>query len=180
MHNRGYIFIGATLIVLGLVALVSAWIGVDFCALAFPLALIAAGVYIILRPRFAPPGTAMHVRLLGDVKRTGAWTALDEELWVLVGDATFDLTEATLPPGEIVIRFLGFVGDLKLIVPERVPVAVSSAAFLTTSKVFGQKKDTFLAPFDTATEGYDAAESKLRFESWHFVSGLKLRRPAGS
>jgi len=178
MKNRGYIFIGGALVVLGLLALVSSWIHVDFCALVLPLALIAAGVYIILRPRFAAPGTAMHVRLLGDVKRTGAWTALDEELWVLVGDATFDLTQATLPPGETVIRFLGFVGDLKLIVPEGVHIAVSSAAFLTSSKVFGAKRDTFLEPFETASEGYDAAESKLRFESWHFVTGLRLRRPS--
>jgi len=178
MKNRGYIFIGGALVVLGLLALISSWIHVDFCALVLPLALITAGVYVILRPRFAPPGTAMRVRLLGDVKRTGAWTALDEELWVLVGDATFDLTQATLPPGETVIRFLGFVGDLKLIVPEGVPVAVSSAAFLTSSKVFGAKRDTFLEPFETASEGYDAAESKLRFESWHFVTGLRLRRPS--
>ncbi len=178
MRNRGYVFIGGVLVVLGLLALISSWIGVDFCALALPLALIAAGVYIILRPRFAPPGTAMHVRLLGDVKRTGAWTPLDEELWVLIGDATFDLTQATLPPGETTIRFLGFVGDLKLVIPEGLPVAVSSAAFLTSSKVYGKKRDTFLEPFETATEGYDAAESRLRFESWHFVSGLKLRRPA--
>ena len=178
MHNRGYIFIGGALVVLGLLALISSWIGVDFCALALPLALIAAGAYIILRPRFTAPGTAMHVRLLGDVRRTGAWTPLDEELWILIGDATFDLTQATLPPGETVIRFLGFVGDLKLIVPEGLPVSVSSAAFLTSSKVFGHKRDTFLEPFETATEGYAAAESRLRFESWHFVTGLKLRRPA--
>jgi len=158
--------------------LISSWIHVDFCALFLPLVLIVAGVYIILRPRFAPPGSAMHVRLLGDVKRAGAWTALDEELWVLVGDATFDLTQVTLPPGETVIRFLGFVGDLKLIVPEGVPVSVSSAAFLTSSRVFGVKKDTFLEPFETAGEGYAAAESKLRFESWHFVTGLRLRRPS--
>ena len=177
MHNRGYIFIGGALVVLGLLSLISSWLHVDFCALFLPLALIAAGAYIILRPRFAAPGSAMNVRLLGDVRRSGAWTPLDEELWVLVGDATFDLTQVTLPPGETVIRFLGFVGDLKLIVPETVPVAVSSAAFLTSSKVYGKKRDTFLEPFETASEGYAAAESKLRFESWHFVTGLKLRRP---
>ena len=179
MVNRGYVFIGGVLIVLGLLALISSWIGVDFCALALPLTLIAVGVYLILRPRFAPPGTAVNFHFLGNVRRAGAWTPLDEELWVLIGDATFDLTQATIPPGEAVIRFLGFVGDLKLIVPEGMAVAVTSAAFLTSSKVFGAKKDTFLEPFETATEGYDAAESKLRFESWHFVTGLKMRRPEG-
>jgi len=180
MYNRGYILIGAALVVFGLLALISVWIGVDFCALALPLLLIAAGVYILVRPRYAPPGTTMGVRFLGNIKRRGAWTVLDEELWVLVGDATFDLTQATLPPGETVIRVLGFVGDLKLVVPDTVPVAITSAAFLTTSRVFGAKKDTFLEPFETATEGYAAAESRLRFENWRFVTGVKVRRPESS
>jgi hypothetical protein len=179
VYNRGYIYIGAAVIVLGLLALLGGLTGVDLCALVFPLLLIAAGVYIIVRPRFAPPGVAMHVRLLGNIKRSGAWTVLGEELWVLVGDASFNLTEAILPPGETVIRVLGFVGDLKLIVPDTVPVAITSIAFLTTSRVFGEKRDTFLAPFETATEGYAAAESKLRFESYRFVTGIKVRRPEG-
>ena len=152
MYKRRYMFIGAALIVLGLLALISSWIGVDFCALALPLLLIAAGISIILRPRFAPPGAAMHIRLLGNIRRTGAWATGDEEIWVLVG-------------------------DLKLIVPDTAPVAITSVAFLTTSRVFGARKDTFLEPFETATEGYAMAESKLRFENWRFVTGVKVRRP---
>ena len=177
MDKRGYFVIGAALIVLGLLALISSWIGVDFCALALPLLLIAAGVYIILRPRYAPRGGTMHIQPLGNIKRTGAWTALDEELWVLIGDAIFDLSQATLPPGETVIRVLGFVGDLKLVVPDTVPIAVTSVAFLTGSRIFGAKRDTFLQPFETATEGYADAESRIRFESWRFVTTVKVRRP---
>jgi predicted membrane protein len=177
VYKRGYVYIGAALIVLGLLALISSWIHVDFCALVLPLFLIAAGVYIILRPRFAPPDVPMHIRFLGNIRRAGAWMVLGEELWVLVGDASFNLTEATLPPGETVIRVLGLVGDLKLVVPDTVPVAITSIAFVTTSRVFGEKRDTFLAPFETTTEGYAAAESKLRFETWRFVTGIKARRP---
>jgi predicted membrane protein len=177
VYKRGYIFIGGALIVIGLLALIGAWTGVDFCALVIPLLLIAGGVYVLVRPRVAPPGVDMHVRFLGNIKRAGAWTASGEELWILVGDATFDLTQVTLPPGETVIRILGFVGDLRLVVPDTIPVAVSSAGFVTTSRVFGEKRDTFLAPFETETEGYAEAESKLRFESWRFVTGIKVRRP---
>jgi predicted membrane protein len=177
VYKRGYILIGGALIVMGLLALIGVWIDVDFCALVIPLLLIAGGIYALLRPRIAPPGVAMRVRFLGNIRRAGAWTARGEELWVLVGDATFDLTEATLPPGETVIRILGFVGDLKLVVPDTVPVAITSVAFVTTSRVFGQKADTILAPFQTETEGYTAAESKVRFETWRFVTGVKVRRP---
>jgi hypothetical protein len=177
VYKRGYLVIGAALIVLGLLALISSWIGVDFCALALPLLVIAAGVYILLRPRFAPRGAAMHIQPLGNIKRIGAWTAVDEELWILIGDAIFDLSQATLPPGETVIRILGFVGDLKLVVPDAVPVAITSVAFLTDSRIFGAKRDTFLQPFETATEGYADAESRIRFESWRFVTGVKVRRP---
>ncbi len=177
MYKRGYLVIGAALIVLGLLALISYWIGVDFCALALPLLVISAGVYILLRPRYAPRGAAMHIQPLGNIKRTGAWTALDEELWVLIGDARFDLSQVTLPPGETVIRVLGFVGDLKLVVPDTVPVAITSVAFLTSSRIFGAKRDTFVEPFETATEGYADAESRLRFESWRFVTSVKVTHP---
>lgn len=177
MYKRGYMIIGAALIVLGLLALISSWIDVDLCALALPLLLIAAGVYIILRPRYAPRSGTMRIQPLGNIKRTGAWIAVDEELWILIGDANFDLSQVTLPPGETVIRVLGFVGDLKLIVPDTVPVAITSIAFLTDSRIFGAKRDTFLQPFETATEGYADAESRIRFESWRFVTGVKVRRP---
>jgi hypothetical protein len=179
MYNRGYIYIGAAVITLGVLALIGALTGVDFWALVVPLALIAAGAYVLVRPRIAPAGTPMHVRFLGNIKRTGPWTTLDEELWVLVGDAAFDLTQATLPPGETVIRVLGFVGDLRLVVPDTVPVAITSVAFVTAARVFGKKTDAFLAPFETATEGYAAAESKIRFESWRFVTGVRAKRPQG-
>jgi predicted membrane protein len=177
VYKRGYLVIGVAVIVLGLLVLISSWIGVDFCALALPLLVISAGVYILLRPRYTPHGGTMHIRFLGDIKRTGAWTALDEELWVLIGDARFDLSQATLPPGETVIRVLGFVGDLKLVVPDTVPVAITSVAFLTSSRIFGAKRDTFLEPFETATEGYADAESRLRFESWRFVTTVRVTRP---
>ena len=177
MYKRGYLVIGAALIVLGLLALISSWTHVDFWALALPLLVISAGVYILVRPRYAPRGGAMHIQPLGNIKRIGAWTAVDEELWILIGDAIFDLSQATLPPGETVIRVLGFVGDLKLVVPDTVPIAVTSVAFLTGSRIFGAKRDTFLQPFETATEGYADAESRIRFESWRFVTTVKVRRP---
>jgi predicted membrane protein len=177
MYKRGYIVIGAALIVLGLLALISSWIGVDLCALVLPLLVISAGVYILVRPRYAARGGAMHIQPLGNIKRTRAWTAVDEELWILIGDASFDLSQVTLPPSETVIRILGFVGDLRLVVPDTIPVAITSVAFLTSSRIFGAKRDTFLQPFETATEGYADAESRIRFESWRFVATVKVTRP---
>jgi len=59
MYNRGYIYIGAAVITLGVLALIGALTGVDFCALVVPLALIAAGAYVLVRPRIAPAGGPM-------------------------------------------------------------------------------------------------------------------------
>jgi hypothetical protein len=175
MVNRGYIFIGGALVVLGLVFLLGQALQVDMCPFILALSLIAIGVAIILRHRFVPPGTTVDVRLLGDVKRKGERTVVGEELWVLVGDVTLDLTEAQLLPGETTIRVYGLVGSLKVIVPEAMPLSVTSAAFLTSAKVFDHKSDTFLMPFEWASDGYAEAESRLSVDVMRFVDDLKIK-----
>jgi Cell wall-active antibiotics response LiaF, C-terminal len=175
MYKRGYIFIGGALIVLGLIFLLGQVLHMDMCPFILALGLIGIGVVMILRPRFVPPGTAVDVRILGDVKRRGEWIAAGEELWVLIGDVTLDLTETQLLPGETTIRILGFVGSLKVLLPEALPLSVTSAAFLTSAKVFDRKVDTLLAPYEWASDGYAAAESRLCVEVMRFVSDLKIR-----
>ena len=142
MVNRGYLIIGGVLVLLGLSILISQLTGFDVCALWLPLLLIGLGLLILFRPRFAPAGTEVTVRPLGDVRRKGQWIAADEEIWLLIGDVTLDFTEAVLPLNEVCIRANGFVGGIKLIVPEGVGVSVSSTAFLTSTRIVAMNATT--------------------------------------
>jgi len=175
MQNRGYLIIGGALVILGLSVLVSELTGFNLCAVWLPLLLIGIGLLILFRPRMARTGTEVTIQPLGDVKRKGQWIVADEEIWLFVGDLILDLTEAVLPLDEVTIRAYGFVSGIKLIVPEGVGVAVSSTAFLTTTRIFDHKRDTFLAPYTETTPEYETAAKKVRIEPLYFVTEVKVR-----
>ena len=176
MRNRTLIFIGVGIIIIGLIALVDAVTEIDLGRLLCPTILILLGVWFLIRPRLLPPETGFSVRLLGDVRRSGVWQLIDEEMWSLVGDVSLDLTEAAIPVGETTLRILGIVGDIRLTVPEDVAVTLDSTSVFTEARVLGQKHDRALAPYHYASEGYDEAERKVRFEITRIFADVRLKR----
>jgi predicted membrane protein len=55
-------------------------------------------------------------------------------------------------------------------------VSISSWAFLTDGKVFGKKEQSFVVPFQAASDDYETAERKVRVESYFFVNDLTIVR----
>lgn len=178
MQNRSVIIFGSILIFIGLVALVGALFDIQFGMIFWPMVLILVGVWIIIRPRMLPEETAFKLRLLGDVRRRGEWSVHDEEIWSFIGDIKLDMTEATIPAGEIRIRVLSFIGDVSLTVPEGVGIAISQMSFITDTRVFDElRRNGFLMPVDWASEGYSSAEKRVHLEMVSFIGKLRLRKP---
>jgi len=175
MRNKGQLIVGLVIVLIGLTLLVGNLLHVNLWDFFWPLVLIGLGVWMLLRPRTVRTGTKVQQRLLGDIRRSGGWQVTDEEFWILIGDLKLDMSSAQIPEGETLIRTYGFVGDVKLVVPEGVGVSVSSTAFVTDSKVLGRKQDTFLATFRFASDNYETAERKIRLESTAFVTDLRIR-----
>ena len=176
MRNSGMLFLGFVLILFGALALVSQLLNIDFGAICWPTGLILVGLFMLLRPRLMPAGTHLDIRPIGDVKRRGVWTVQNEEFWSFVGDTRLDMNEADIPPGETRLRIYGFVGDVRLRLPQGVGFSVSSVAFLSETRILGDKQDTFISPFEYASPGYEAAERKIRLESWFFVANIKVEQ----
>jgi hypothetical protein len=176
MRNQGQMFIGALIIVIGLMFLIGNVFNIDVGALCWPTGLILLGVWLLLRPRLIGPGTALRWRLFGPIRRDGAWQVTEEEMWLFVGDVILDLTRAEIPPGETAIRVFGFVGNVRLLVPEGVGASVSSTSFITDARVLGQRRESFLAPLHLTSEGYETAERKIRLETTFFVADLRVKR----
>jgi lia operon protein LiaF len=179
MENRGQLIIGGTIVAVGIFLLIGTVTGVNIWRFVWPLVLIGLGAWLILRPRMVAPGTSVDAKLLGDIKRSGAWTVKDEEIWLAIGDVKLNLTAATIPPGETKIRVGGFVAEVNLVVPDDVGVGVHSSAFLTTAKVLGEKRDVFLSPYKAESANYATAERRIRLETTFFVADLKVRQEAG-
>jgi lia operon protein LiaF len=176
VNKNARTIVGLAIIALGVVFLLGTVFRVNVWAFCWPFALIAVGVWLLIRPSMVGPGTRIEQRVLGDVRREGAWDVQDEEFWIGVGNLRLDMTKAALPAGETKIRAFGFVGDLDLILPQDVGVSVSSWAFVTDGTVFGKKEESFVVPLQVASEGYEAAEYKLQVETYFFVSELTIER----
>jgi predicted membrane protein len=177
MHRKWQIYVGIFIILIGLMSLAGAVFDVDLGVFCVPLGLVALGVWLLLRPRLVGPDKALRLRLLGDVRRRGDWQVADEEIGVIIGNVTLDLSSADVPVGEAKIRVFGFVGEVRLIVPEGVGVSISSSSFVTDSRIFGRKRDGIFYPVTFASGGYETAERKVQLETMHFVVNLRVRRP---
>ena len=176
MRNRGQLIIGAVLVALGLLSLLSTVFHIDFGALCWPVLLIGIGVWLVLRPRLTSPDSASEVLLIGDRRRRGEWTVRNEEFWLGVGDVELDMTQAIIPPGETVLRVYAFVGDVDIFVPRAVGVAVQLNGFVIDSDVLGQDYDSFLTPVSVESDNFASAESRLRVEMISFVVDLKVKQ----
>jgi lia operon protein LiaF len=174
MAIRSELFIGSFLVILGIVWLGGNVLGVDIGALCWPAGLILLGTWLLVRPRIMKDGARVQFLLFGDVRRSGSWDLVNEEIWMGIGDVDLDLREAQIPPGEIVLRVISFIGDIDLLVPVEMGVSVNSYAFLTDSKIQNRKRDSFVIPLEFHSEGYSTAQQRLRLEAFGFINDIKV------
>lgn len=177
MRNQGMVYIAIFIILAGVFLLIGNLFDINFGAFCFPLGLILLGVFFLMRPRLAGPGTRSHMVLIGDIERAGPGELSAEEVWGFIIDANYDLTKFDVPPGETVIRGYSFIGDIEIFAPADVGVAVDSSAFVTSFKLDGGEEETyFLSPLNWKSDGYKPAERRVRFELVQFIGDVKLRR----
>ncbi len=176
MRSQSQLFFGGLLVLFGLLFLFGTLFNINVWAFCWPVGLILLGVWILLRPQMIGPGAQMRVVPLGSVRRDGAWRVANEEFWIFVGDAKFDLTRADILAGETTLRLFGFVNDVAMIVPQGVGFTVSSTAFVTDLKVLGQQHESFVMPYTFTSDDYATAERKVRLETTCFVASIKVRR----
>lgn len=176
MSNRTTIIIGSLIILVGFISLINALFHINLWDYFWPVVLICLGALLLLRPQIVTAGTQVRFIPLGDIQRSGSWQVTPEEIWTFVGDIDLDLTKAEIPAGETKIRILGFVGDVSVLAPQGVGISLSSWAFVTDGRAFGNKVEMFFSPLQVASPGYETAERKVRLETTYFVFTPDLKQ----
>jgi predicted membrane protein len=174
MQNRSQALIGAFVLLLGVGFLLANVLKINFWAFCFPVGLIAIGALLLIRPKVFDTSTASSWYLFGDVKRGSEWTPANEEFWLLFGNAKFDLTQAQLPVGETRIRLNGFIGDVDVIAPPEVGVYVSASGVFVDLRTPTDKADRFLAPAESSSPNYAAAERKLHLSTTFLIGDIDV------
>lgn len=176
MRSKRRIVIGSAILALGVLLLIGNLLQIDIWAYLWPLVLIGIGIWILMHPRRSGGRGFTHFMLLGDHRRYGKWRLKDEDILCLIGDVSLDMTTADIPLGETVLKLQGFVGGIRVRLPEGVGVSIYSTAFLTDAHVFGTKHDYLLTPYEYQSEGYAETAQRVRLELLYFVADLNVRR----
>lgn len=174
MSNRTTIVIGSLIILVGFISLINVLFHINLWDYFWPIVLICLGTLLLLRPQMVTPGIQVRFIPLGDIQRSGPWQVTPEEIWTFVGDIDLDLTQAEIPVGETRIRILGFVGDVSVLAPQTVGISLSSWAFVTDGRAFGNKVEMFFSPLELASPDYESAERKVCLETTYFVFTPKI------
>ena len=93
---------------------------------------------------------------------------------MFAGDVRIDLRELDLPSGETVFTVTAFAGDVKLTAPQDVGVAITTMAFVTNSRINGEKMEDILSGMDYATEGYKRANKSFKLVMQCFAAEVRL------
>lgn len=172
--KRNQVIFGVLLLGLGLLLLLGVVLEINIWSLMCPLFLIVAGVWLLLRPRLED--LPFNLKLVGDIRRRGDWQVEPEDIWLFVGDVVLDMSEAVLPDGETDLKVQGFVGSVKLRIPQGIGVAVNSTAFVSDVRLEGQKQNAFIMPVIIKSPEYDTLVKKINLETLYFVGDIKIDR----
>lgn len=174
MFDSGQKKIAWILIGLGIVSLVGNILNIDIGDIFWPMVIILIGLFFVFRPQVVNPANA-KVFFAGDVEVDETWDLSKEEIRIFAGDIHIDLVNLELPTGEMNLRIRAFVGKVDMLVPKGIGVSISSEAFVTESKINGEKMENIFSGFDYESEGYNEAEKKFNLNMRCFVSEIKLR-----
>ena len=173
MRTKGQLTFAFVLIGFGALLLVGNIFGVDFGDIFWPLVLITVGLFFIFRPQAISPAQVKYY-FAGNIRVNKKWDLSKREVRMFAGDVRIDLRELDLPSGETIFTVTAFAGDVKLTAPQDVGVAITTMAFVTNSRINGEKMEDILSGMDFATEGYQRANKKFKLVMQCFAAEVRL------
>jgi len=138
--HRRELTLGIAIALVGTVLTAHELTGLNLGSYLGPIILIIAGAWVLWHTGHAATPRPLTFHPFGTVLREGLWVVRDEQLAVLFGDISLDLTAARLPEGAVTLSCIGLVGDIDLRVPSTVGVRLSANALLGSIHFGGQRQ----------------------------------------
>ena len=103
------------------------------------------------------------------------WKVQSINDWSFVADYKFDFSTTFIPEEETIISLAGFVGDIKIIVPDDIPFKIVGSAHVLSATIDKQNQDTIGKGHVITYETDDFDESLQRLVFYVDFSVLDLR-----
>ncbi|WP_083573549.1 cell wall-active antibiotics response protein LiaF [Rossellomorea aquimaris] len=101
--------------------------------------------------------------IIGEIKYSEPnWALEPMNFQNVVGDYYFDFSKAFIPEGETPIVIKGWVGDVKVIIPENIPVDIEIDVKVGEVKLFDQKSAEIRSDFYYRSPGYEESSKKIK------------------
>lgn len=118
---------------------------------------------------------AKYSKLLGDLFIDCANIRLENvEISMGVGDTEIKLHGGRLSRGLNRMVISGFVGDIRIFIPQDMPYYAHCSNFIGNIDAGGQRADGFSNTIESQSADYEAAESKLYIAANNFIGDIKL------
>lgn len=100
---------------------------------------------------------------IGDVSfKQANWSVEPMELYNTIGDYFIDFSQAYIPEKETPFIVRGWIGDVKMIIPEDIPVSIQSFIKVGDIRIFDKRTDAINPSLTYQTPGYEEAVRKLK------------------
>lgn len=108
--------------------------------------------------------------------RSDNWMAQPLDEHVRIGDYLFDFTKAFIPDETIPIHLSGWLGDIKITVPEDLAFQMHLKAKVGEAKIGNNKQSGMLKNISYKTANYDEASRRLDFDFDFQVIDLRINQ----
>jgi lia operon protein LiaF len=113
-------------------------------------------------PRIYYSGKKMKSFSIGNIEyKKSNWSLEPMNLHNSIGDYFIDFSKAYIPEKETAIVVQGWIGDVKMIVPEGVPVKVEAKVKIGDIRIFDIRSNDINRQLNFETPGYEEAIKKL-------------------
>ncbi|MCD6248868.1 MAG: hypothetical protein J7J98_00880 [candidate division Zixibacteria bacterium] len=96
------------------------------------------------------------------------------EIGNFLGDVEVKLHGGELAPGLNRMIISGFIGDVRVLVPEGMAIFAQSSNFIGDIEMMGQRSSGFGNSLDAQSANYSEADSKLYIASNHFIGDIRI------
>lgn len=163
----------------------------DFISTYWPAILVLVGLRMIVFPRpskVAPSSATIdsssatssqqqfsESRIFGDIslKMTGD-DFMGGHASSFIGDQHLDLSEVAVKSGEKVVHVSGFIGDVRISAPKKVPFMMTANTTLGDIRIFENKYEGFAQSKTYESADYDTASARLRIQVTKFIGDVTL------
>lgn len=159
--------IGILIIIVGVVSLLNnlgliAVTGGQVVGIIFALAVIALGVWLILRSRVPQPVPRHIENFLGDtVIGRHPWELRELNTQIVIGDTKIDLTRATIPDRDATIDASGWIGDTIVLAPSGLGVTVHATVWIGSITVLGRHDEGFSRNLNYTSSNFEVADKRV-------------------